>query len=452
VTPEALGERPKTPLDRLLGLAADVRTGEGAGALMLAANVFLLLACYYLLKTVREALILSEGGAEVKSYAAAGQAVLLLGFVPAYGALASRVDRLKLINWVTLFFASHLVIFYLLGVAGVHIGIAFFLWIGVFNLVMVAQVWAFANDVYDEERGKRLFPIVGVGASLGAWAGAAFASELFDRIGSYPIMLIAAAGLPATLILTRLIDRRVRRVRVAAARAEQPIGKAGGFQLVLSQKYLLFIALFVLVTNIVNTLGEYILGDLVTADVSARIASGAAPAGSEDMLIGAFYGRFFAWVNFLGFAFQLLLVSRLFKWLGVRGTLFVLPVIAAFSYGTAALMPVLSIITLVKMLENSTDYSINNTTRHALFLPTSREAKYKAKQAIDAFFWRAGDVLQAGVVFVGAQLLALTTREFAAVNLAIVVVWIAIGIAIARQHRKITGEEAVPAHAAAQPV
>ena len=438
-------------IDRLLALGAEVKPGEGTGALMLAANVFLLLAFYYLLKTVREALILSEGGAEVKSYAAAGQGLLLLGFIPAYGALASRVNRLKLINWVTLFFASHLVIFYLLGVAGVHIGVAFFLWIGVFNLVMPAQIWAYANDVYDAERGKRLFPIVGIGASLGAWAGAALAGELFDRVGSYPIMLIAAAGLPLTLLLTQLIERRVRRGRTAAAAtAEAPIGKAGGFQLILSQRYLLFIALFVLTTNIVNTLGEYILGKLVVADVSARIASGAAPAGSEDMLIGAFYGNFFAWVNFLGFVFQLLLVSRLFKWLGVRGTLFVLPVIAAVTYGTTALMPVLGVITLVKMMENSTDYSINNTTRHALFLPTSREAKYKAKQAIDAFFWRAGDVLQAGVVFVGAELLALTTRGFAGVNLALVAVWIVIGIAIARQHRKITGEEPLPANAAAE--
>jgi AAA family ATP:ADP antiporter len=438
------------PLDRILSFGADVRAGEGTGALMLAANVFLLLAFYYLLKTVREALILSEGGAEVKSYAAAGQGLLLLGFVPAYGILASRVKRLTLINWVTLFFASHLVIFYLLGVAGVHIGVAFFLWIGVFNLVMPAQMWAYANDVYDVERGKRLFPIVGVGASLGAWAGAAIASALFERLGSYPIMLIAAAGLPASLLLTQMIERRVRRGRSAAATAEAPIGKAGGFQLILSQRYLLFIALFVLTTNIVNTLGEYILGKLVVADVSARIASGAAAAGSEDMLIGAFYGRFFAWVNFLGFMFQLLLVSRLFKWLGVRGTLFVLPVIAAITYGTTALMPVLGVITLVKMMENSTDYSINNTTRHALFLPTSREAKYKAKQAIDAFFWRAGDVLQAGVVFVGAELLALTTRAFAGVNLALVAIWIVIGIAIARQHRKITGEESLPANAAAE--
>ena len=72
---------------------------------------------------------------------------------------------------MTLFFASHLLIFYVLGLAGVRIGIAFYLWIGVFSMVVVAQFWAFANDLYTNDRGKRLFPILGMGANLGAVAG-----------------------------------------------------------------------------------------------------------------------------------------------------------------------------------------------------------------------------------------------------------------------------------------
>ena len=430
----------KSWLDRSLSVVSDVRPGEGAGALLLAANVFALLAFYYILKTVRESLILSEGGAEIKSYAAAGQALMLLAFVPAYGALASRVNRLVLITGVTVFFASHLVVFYLLGAAGVHVGIAFFLWVGVFAVVIPAQFWAFANDVYDPERGKRLFPIVGIGSALGAWAGAALASVLFARIGPYPLLLLAAAGLTASVLLTRWIDRRVRKARaIAEAPIEPPMGKAGGFQLVFSQRYLLLIALLVLMINIVNTVGEFILGRLVTADAATAIANGTAGGQDAAALIGAFYGRFFAWVNFLGFVFQLVVVSRLFKWVGVRGTLFVLPIVAAFTYGTAAVVQVLSIVSLVKILENSTDYSINNTAKHALFLPTSREAKYKAKQAIDSFFWRAGDLLQAVIVFVGVQL-ALDIRGFAAINLALVAGWLLLCVGIAREHRRITAE------------
>lgn len=437
-------EERKSWLDRTLSIVADVRAGEAAGALLLAANVFALLAFYYILKTVREALILSEEGAEVKSYAAAGQALLLLVFVPLYGALASRVNRVVLISAVSVFFAANLVVFYALGSAGVEIGIAFFLWMGVFAVVMPAQFWAFANDVYDSERGKRLFPVVGIGSALGAWAGAALATALFEGLGPYPLMLLSAAGLIATLLLTQAIDRRARR-RAAAnaaapADAEPPMGRAGGFQLVLSQRYLLLIALLVMVINIVNTVGEFILGRLVTADAAAAVASGAARGRDEATIIGEFYGQFFFWVNFAGFVLQALVVSRLFKYIGVRGTLFVLPVVAAFTYGTAAAVPVLAIFSLVKIFENSTDYSINNTAKHALFLPTSREAKYKAKQAIDSFFWRAGDLLQAVVVFIGVQL-AFDVRGFAAINLLLIGVWLLLCIGIAREHRKLTGEE-----------
>ena len=436
-------ETRKTWPYRALALVSDVRPGEAAGALLLAANVFALLAFYYILKTVRESLILSEGGAEVKSYAAAGQALMLLAFVPAYGALASRVNRVTLITGVSVFFAAHLVIFYLLGAAGVQIGIAFFLWMGVFAVVMPAQFWAFANDVYDSERGKRLFPIVGVGSALGAWGGAALASALFSSVGPYPLMLIAAVGLVATVLLTRVIDRRERRLRDGVTNTrvdEPPMGKAGGFQLVFSQRYLLLIALMVLVINIVNTVGEYILGKMVTAEAAAAVAAGTAGGRDEAAIIGEFYGSFFAWVNFVGFALQTFVVSLLFKYVGVRGTLFVFPVIAAFTYGSAAAVPLLGVFGLVKILENSTDYSINNTAKHALFLPTSREAKYKAKQAIDSFFWRAGDLLQAVVVFVGVQL-AFDVRGFATINLILVVVWVAICIGIGREHRKLTSEE-----------
>ena len=255
-------------------------------------------------------------------------------------------------------------------------------------------------------------------------------------------MLLAAGGLVGTVFLTRTIDRRSRRARAATQdtgpAVEPPMGKVGGFQLVFSQRYLLLIALMVLVINIVNTVGEYILGRLVTIDAMAAVANGTAV--DEATFIGQFYGRFFAWVNFVGFALQTFVVSRLFKYVGIRGTLFVLPLVAAFTYGSAAAMPILGIVSLVKILENSTDYSINNTAKHALFLPTSREAKYKAKQVIDSFFWRAGDLLQAAVVFVGVSL-AFDVRGFAAINLLFIGVWIAICFGIAREHRKITAEE-----------
>ncbi len=121
----------------------------------------------------------------------------------------------------------------------------------------------------------------------------------------------------------------------------------------------------------------------------------------------------------------------------MRVGLFVLPLIALGGYIVAALYPVLSMIRSVKIAENSTDYSLQNTVRQVLFLPTTREEKYKAKQAIDTVFWRAGDVMSALTVFVGSAVLALGVRQFALVNVVLVTAWLAIAFLIAREHRKL---------------
>src|SRR5262249_39131084 len=164
-------------IERLLSPIADVHRGEATGALLMTATMFFLLFGYYLLKTAREGFILSEGGAEVKSYSSAGQALMLLALVPAYGALASRVNRVQLIQWVTLFFASNLLLFLLALEGGLRVGIVFFLWVGIFNVMVIAQFWGFAADLYREDQGKRLFPLLGVGSSLGAWFGSVRAGQ-----------------------------------------------------------------------------------------------------------------------------------------------------------------------------------------------------------------------------------------------------------------------------------
>ena len=426
-----------TILDRLLAPFSRVQGGEGAGALLLAANVFLLLGSYYVLKTVREALILSESGAAVKSYASAGQAALMLLVVPLYGWFGSRVGRLTLVAGSTLFFASHLAIFFLLGQAGFHIGIPFFLWLGVYNMFVVAQFWAFANDLYTEEQGKRLFPIIGVGASLGAWLGALAAGKMFKVFSPYQLMLITIGILGACVGLTYLSHlRQQRRTDAAHAKqAETPLSKEGGFQLVFQDSYLLWIAILVLLLNLVNTTGEFLLGDFVADQAAAQFGAGDATAAQRGSYIGQFYGDFFAWVNLLGFLIQTFLVSRIFQYAGVGVALFVLPVIALGGYGLLIFAPVLAIVRAAKILENATDYSLNNTVRHALFLNTSREAKYKAKAAIDTFFVRFGDLIQAAVVFIGTSL-AWTTKNFAVLNALFVLVWLFAAWQIYRLYRR----------------
>ena len=146
------------------------------------------------------------------------------------------------------------------------------------------------------------------------------------------------------------------------------------------------------------------------------------------------------WQNVLSMVIQFFLVSRIFKYLGIGGALFVMPMISLTSYGLFAFAPVLAFIRLTKIAENATDYSLQNTVRRALFLPTSREAKYKALQAVETFFWRAGDMLSGVVTFVLIQWLAMSVRGFALVNLAIVLVWLALAASLARENRRLTAE------------
>ena len=110
-TPEA---NHRSSLDRFLGVFADVHTGEGFTALLLALNVFLILMAYYILKPVREALILGEGSAELKTYMSAGQVIVLAFVVPLYAKLVASRPRMRLINTVTAFFTACLVVFYFL--------------------------------------------------------------------------------------------------------------------------------------------------------------------------------------------------------------------------------------------------------------------------------------------------------------------------------------------------
>jgi ATP:ADP antiporter, AAA family len=114
----------------------------------------------------------------------------------------------------------------------------------------------------------------------------------------------------------------------------------------------------------------------------------------------------------------------------------VLPVIALFGYTILAFAPVLALVRVVKVAENATDYSVQNTVRNVLFLPTSRDQKYKAKQAIDSFFVRGGDVLSALLVYVGTTTLGLGAMGFARVNLVLATIWVLIALAIGREYAR----------------
>lgn len=391
---------------------------------------FLLLTAYYLLKTVREPLILLQGGAEVKLYARAAQALIMAVFVHFYGELARHVGRMKLLGIVFLFFISNLVVFSALAGSPAQIALPFFLWVGVFSYTIVAQFWGLAADLCSEEQGKRLFPIIGGGSSLGAVAGARLAKSLVP-FGPQMLMGVAVVILLSCATLLMVAGRRPLAQRAGESQVAEtgPLAQEGAFHLLFRDKYLLLIAGMVIFLNWVNSSGEYLLDRTLLA--AARDAKVANP----QVFVGAFKADYFAWYNLIGLTLQLFGVSRILKLVGVRKALFVLPGFALLAYGSAAFLPVLAVMRLVKIGENSVQYSLQDTTRNALFLMTSRVEKFVGKTAVDTVAVRLGAVMSATFVYFGSKA-GWTTATFAAINAVLAGIWLAFVIWIGHEHAR----------------
>lgn len=438
------GARPQSrrALALVLRPFAKVEPEETASVLVLALTVFLVLTAYYLLKTAREPLILLHGGAEVKSYAAAGQSLLLLIVARAYSELARHVGRLKLLAIIYLFFVSNLVVFALLARAGLSIGVAFYLWVGVFSVTAIAQFWSFAADVYTPEQGKRVFAVLGIGGSVGAVAGGRFAKALVS-LGPSGLMLVAAAILVVCLFLIAAADRRLlprapsaHPADASSAQKEGPLISDNAFRFLATDKYLLLIAALMLLLNWVNTNGEYLLDRTLLAQM------GQLEGAAAERFVGSFKAEYFSWVNLAGLLLQLFAVSRILTRLGVRNALLFLPIVAFGSYSVMLAAPVLALIRLGKIGENSLDYSVQTTARQALFLVTTPVEKFVGKQVVDTLFQRLGDVLSAVTVWAGTRW-AVPTESYAALNLGLIAVWIAVVFTIGREHARRSRE--VPA-------
>jgi ATP:ADP antiporter, AAA family len=475
-------------LRRLIGKIAPVKRDELLTVVILTLNVFVLLTCYYVLKVLREPMILLGGGAELKAYASAGQTVLLLAVIPAFGWLSSKVSRVRLLTTMQVIFIGCLVAFYALAQLRAPIGLAFYLWLGIFNVLVVSNFWSFANDLYTEEQGKRLFAIIGIGASIGAIIGA-FVPHLLDRVlGAYSLMLVAAGGLGLSIVLYRIADlrersRTARGAPQGTAEKSEAMSRKGGFTLVIKDRYLRLLAVMLLVATIINTTGEYVIGKLATerskqyaAEVAPADAAPAAvaqpdpskpgaaksdaakpnagtpskPAGKHASVDSAqgryleqFYSSYYGVVNLLSFVLQALIVARLLTWLGIRRTLFIMPLVVLGGWLALGLFVNVTMVRIEKTAENSLDYSLHNTLRHALFLPTDRDSKYKAQAAIDTFFFRMGDVIAGlGIVFLFVEVLGLGIRAFAILNIVLAVCWLLLAARTGRLHDRLVAATA----------
>ncbi len=444
-------------LERFLRLFAKVQAREGRTSLLLIFNIFLVLMAYYFIKPVREgwlsvSVFRGFSPLEVKAYSAFGQSVLLLAVLPLYAKLAAISTRRALILRVGAGFGALLMCFWaiqpgLIWAQVPYAGIAFYMFVGIFSVTLVAQFWSFAADIYGEERGKRLFPLVAIGASAGAVVGSWAGERLIrlDQIEAFDLILAALLPLGAALALSMWIDRRGTQGTPspqARARWVEPAAphNEGAYRLIFKHRYLTGAAALMMVFSWIVTSGDNILFGLVQQVLGERLQGAAADPQELSRLMKesttAFYGDLYFWVNLAGLVLQAFFVSRILRYGGFAVLILVSPLVSLAAYASMAIAPVLGLIKVMKVAENASLYSVNNTARHLLWLPTTKEMLYQAKTAVDTLFVRLGDGLAALTVLVGTRILHLDLMAFLFINIGLVLVWISIAVYLSRENRR----------------
>ena len=237
--------------------------------------------------------------------------------------------------------------------------------------------------------------------------------ELVEHLDAYGLIFCGAF----TLFLSSLPAKRASISLPESSRGEHEESEVSqpslfaGFQLVLGRRYLMLLAAFVIMLNLVNTTGEYLLASLIENMYAEGIANGAI-SSDKGTYVGRFYSGFYFMVNLLGVLIQFFAVSRLLRHAGFSIALLLTPLVVFLGYASLAILPILAWFRYFKVVENSMDYSLQNTARQMLYLPLSRQEKYEGRAVIDSFGQRIGDLLQAGLIFLGIHWLGFETNNF----------------------------------------
>ena len=411
----------------------------------------LLLASYYMVRPLRDALGAGSGAATIK-YLATAVFVAILLIVPLFGWLVTRVRRNLLLPLSYAFFTANLVVFGLLMRAypdDPWLGRAFYVWTTVFNLFVVSVFWSFMADIWREQQGRRWFGVIAAGGSLGGLAGPLLARWLADSAGTSGVVLLAALLLAATVPLIVLLSRTVKPAGVpqtapvpapaavtggavgpvgaaaAAPRLDEPVGGAilAGLARLVRSPFLLGIAALV-------ALGS-LLGMFVYIELARLAAASYATAATRT----AFYAQRDLWVNGASLVLQLLVVGRLAGRFGVRATLTGAAVVAGTAFVMLGLVPALATLVAANVVLRTTEFGIGKPARDMLYTVVDAETKYKTKNLVDTVVYRGSDMLSSWVH--GALTAAgLGLAALAAVGVAVAAALVVIAFAVGSGYRR----------------
>ena len=402
------------------------RSGERRRLALSFTYFALLLASYYLIRPVRDALAAGSGAASIK-YLATAVFVVMLAIVPVFGVLVARVRRALLLPFTYAFFASHLVVFAVLFRAdpdAAWTGRVFYVWTTVFNLFVVSVFWSFMADIWREAEGRRLFGVIAAGGSLGGIVGPLAARLLANRIGLPGLVLLAAVLLAATVVTIVLLARDAGRDRPASG-LDEPVGGEvlAGLSRLVRSPFLAGIAALV-------ALGS-LLGMIVYIELARAVASAFDTAAERAQ----YYSGRDLWVNGASLALQLIAVGPLAARFGLRPLLVGAGAVACGAFATLAAAPSLGVLLMVNVVLRTTEFGIAKPGRDMLYTVVDAETKYKVKNVVDTVVYRGSDVVS-GWVHAGLSLIGLSLAGIAAVAAAVAAALAAIAWAVTAGYRR----------------
>ena len=370
-----------------------VRPGEGRAVAFAFTYFFMLMSGYYLLRPLRDAM--ASGVVESLFSFYVGTLAVMLLLTPLFAALVSRVRKPLLLPIAYAFFASNLLVFYLLFKSipdSRALAAAFFVWVSVYNMFVVSVFWSFMADVFRGEEAKRLFGPIAAGGGTGAIVGPLAMQYLAPRIGVdavvFVAMLLLLGTLPCIRALARWAETRHGRFALPPGDPDARIGGGilSGFMIVVRSPYLLGIVTIIA------------LGSIAAAFMYSELLRVVGSTYPDLASRAQFFGRLDFVVNIAAWIFQAFVVSWLIRRFEVAGALVTMPIVALLSFLALAASPLLLVLAAGQVLRRGGEYGIAKPSREVLFTVVDAETKYKAKNFIDTVLQRGSDLVGIGLV------------------------------------------------------
>jgi AAA family ATP:ADP antiporter len=427
------GRRLHSVLRRLLDVRPVEITALGWSWLF----IFSVLSSYYVMRPIRDQMGVAGGVQNLQWLFTATLLGMLLVNVP-FAYLVKTLPRRQFIAITYRFFAANILLFALIihwadAEQRIWVGRVFFVWISVFNLFVVSVFWALIVDLFNSEQGKRLFGFIAAGATIGAIVGSGLTASLARHVPTAALLVAAAAILEIAVFSVGRLSRmsQVLQARPPAS-AEMPIGGhvLAGITHPFKSAYLANLSVFLLLFATTSTFLYFQQAEIVSHTFHDR--------GAQT----AFFATIDLAVNALTLIVQLFFTGRILRFLGVALTLALLPVLTVAGFGILALVPTATSLMAFQVLRRSSDYAIARPTREVLYTVLPREDRYKAKNFIDTFVYRAGD--QVGAWSFAVLLWTGTgVAGIAVVAIALSLLWLFNGLWLGRRQEAMSGPESM---------